>query len=398
MARTYTPKLPRVLPRKKRVAVIGAGMTDFRSINPHTTRELVYEATRRAFDSCGLTPADVDAVVGASAPDAFDGIHMKGWNPVDAMGACGKPYIREFVGGGTGVGCVVTGWYYVASGLYDMVQVSAWEKMSPPVPHAQKLFQTIFEPILEWPLGPNLVWIFALEMNRYMHTHNLKKETIALSAVKNKRNALDHPHSQLGMKITVEDVLNSPVLAWPVQRLDISPSTDGAVTLILASEDVAKKFTDTPVWIDGVGMCIDSQYWMNRDLAFPYYVYLAAQQAYKMAGISNPLKDLDVLEPYDPFDYKELHHLDGLLGKQGLAPKLLEEGELERDGKHPSCPSGGLQGVGNPIAAAGTMKVAELYWQLSNQAGKRQVDNAKVGVAQAWGDLMQVATVVVMRS
>lgn len=168
--------------------------------------------------------------------------------------------------------------------------------------------------------------------------------------------------------------------------------------VLLASEDVAKRITDTPVWIDGVGMCIDSQYWMNRDLAFPYYVYLAAQQAYRMAGISNPLKDINVWEPYDPFDYKELHHLDGLMGRKGFAPKLLAEGQLARDGGYPSCPSGGLQGVGNPIAAAGTMKVCELYWQLSNQAGKRQIDNAKTGIAQAWGDLMQVATVVVCRT
>ncbi|MFX1255204.1 MAG: thiolase domain-containing protein [Promethearchaeota archaeon] len=391
-------RFPKQFSKKKRVAIVGAGMTDFRSILPHTTRELCFEASKRALDSCGLTPKDLSAVIGASAPDAFDGIHMKGWNPVDAMGAVDKPYAREFVGGGTGVGCIVNGWYYVASGLYDIVLVVAFEKMAPPVPHAQKLFLTIFEPILEWPLGPNLVWIFAQEMNRYMTTWGVKKETIALSAVKNKGNARDHPHAQLPMKITVEDVLNSPLLVWPVNRLDISPSSDGAAAIVLASEDVAKKITDSPVWIDGVGMCIDSQYWTNRDLAFPYYVYNASQQAYRMAGMNDPMKDIDVWEPYDPFDYKELHHLDGLMGKKGYSPKLLEEGQLARDGDYPSCPSGGLQGVGNPIAAAGTMKVCELYWQLTNQAGKRQIDNAKTGIAQAWGDLMQVATVVVCRT
>lgn len=383
--------------KKRRVAIVGAGMTDFRSMLPHTTREMVYEATKKALDSCGLSINDINAVVGTSAPDAFDGIHMKGWNPVDSAGATGKPYVREFIGGGSGVGATITGWYYVASGLYDVVLVVGWEKMSPPTPHAQKLFMTIYEPVLEWPIGPNLIWIFSLEMRRYMNIFNVSHETIAKSAVKNKKNALDHPHAQLGMKITVEDVLNSPPLVEPVHRLDISPASDGAVAIVLANDDEAKKITDTPVWIDGVGMCLDSQYWTNRDLAFPYYVYLAAQQAYKMANISDPLKDIDVFEPYDPFDYKELHHLDALLGKKGFSPKLLDEGELERDGKYPSCPSGGLQGVGNPIAAAGLMKVAELYWQISNQAGKRQVRNANVGVAQAWGDLMQVGAVVVCR-
>ena len=274
----------------------------------------------------------------------------------------------------------------------------AWEKTSHPYPHAQKLFQSIFDPVLEQPLGPNLIWIFALEMRRYMEMHNLEKELIARVAVKNKANALDHHYAQLGAKITVDDVLNSPVLVWPVNRLDISPTSDGAVALMLASDEEARKITDTPVWIDGVGACLDSQFWTNRDLAYPYYVYLAAQQAYKKAGITNPLKQIDVFEPYDPFTYKELHHLDGLLGKPGLAPKLLEEGMLERDGDYPTCPSGGLLGVGNPIAAAGLLKIAELYWQLSGRAGKRQVPNAYVGVAQAWGDLMQVGQVVVCRA
>ncbi len=382
----------------RRVAIVGAGMTDFRSMLPHSSPEMIREAVKRCLDDVGsLSIRYVDGVLGASAPDAFDGYHDKVSIVNEAAGAIGKPITRIFVGGGSGVAAAVAGWYHVASGLFDTLLVIAWEKMSPPYPHAQKLFQTIFEPVTEQPLGPNLIWIFALEMMRYMEAHNLSKELIAEVAVKNKANALDHPHAQLGAKITVDDVLNSEVMVWPVNRLDISPTSDGAVAILLASEDAARTLTDTPVWIDGVATCLDSQYWTNRDLAFPYYVYLAAQQAYRMAGITNPLKEVDVWEPYDPFTYKELHHLDGLLGKPGLSPKLLKEGQLHRDGDHPASPSGGLLGVGNPISAAGLMKVAELYWQLSERAGKRQVPNAYVGVAQAWGDLMQVGTVVVCR-
>ncbi len=382
---------------RRRVAIVGAGMTYFRSMSPMTSEEMVFEAVRKCLDDAGVDVNDVDAVVGGSAPDAFDGYHHKGLVAVEPAGAFAKPFSRVFVGGGTGVGAAIAGWWHVASGLFDKVLVVAWEKMSHPYPHAQPLFRTIFEPIIEQPLGPNLIWIFALEMRRYMEIHRLDKELIARVAVKNKANALDHPYAQLGAKITVDDVLKSPVLVWPVNRLDISPTSDGAVALLFASEHEAKKITDTPVWLDGVGACLDSQYWTNRDLGYPYYVYLAAQQAYKMAGITNPLKEIDVFEPYDPFTYKELHHLDALLGKPGLAPQLLKEGQLERDGDHPTSPSGGLLGVGNPIAAAGLMKVAELYWQLSGRAGKRQVPNAYVGVAQAWGDLMQVGQVVVCR-
>ncbi|MEK6851111.1 MAG: thiolase domain-containing protein, partial [Candidatus Thermoplasmatota archaeon] len=105
-------------------------------------------------------------------------------------------------------------------------------------------------------------------------------------------------------------------------------------------------------------------------------------------------------EPYDPFDYKELHHMEGLLlCKKGEAPKLTREGVTQRDGDLPTCPSGGLLGVGNPIAATMGIKVGELYWQLSGQAGKRQIPHEiHTGVTNAWGDLMQFSSVVVMRA
>jgi uncharacterized OB-fold protein len=193
-------------------------------------------------------------------------------------------------------------------------------------------------------------------------------------------------------------VLASETLAWPVQRLDVSPISDGAVALIVASEDAVKRMGANPVWIEGVGWNLDTAYWTNRDLVFPEYVANAARMAYDMAGVTEPRKQIHVAEPYDPFDYKELHHLEGLLlFDKGKAPEAARDGVLNRDGDLPSCPSGGLLGVGNPIAAAGLMKIAELYWQLSGAAGARQVPGSpERGVAQAWGDLMQVGTVVVM--
>lgn len=384
---------------KRKVAVVGAGMTKFVRRAMETGKELAYEASKMSLDSCGLSLKDMECVVLGSAPDAFDGVHLKGEYLSDGAGGWRKPYMRCYVGGGTGVFAVIQGWYHVASGLFDTCLVVCEEKMSSCQPHPQHAFLTIFDHTTERPLKPNLVWIFAFEMNRYMHVHNVSKEKIALVSVKNKRNALDHPCAQLAQKITVEDVLKSEVLAWPVQRLDISPTSDGAAAIVLASEDVAKKITDTPVWIDGVGWNLDTAYWTNRDLYYPKYVEYAARMAYKMAGITNPRKEIDLAEPYDPFDYKELHHMEGLLlCEKGEAPKLTEEGVTERDGDLPICPSGGLLGVGNPIAAAGLMKVCEIFWQLRKEAGKRQVSgDPTTGLAQAWGDLMQIGTVVVMR-
>ncbi|HVM11789.1 MAG TPA: thiolase domain-containing protein [Actinomycetota bacterium] len=383
----------------QRVAVVGAGMTKFVRRAQETGKELAWQAAKAALESAEMTLDDIDCVAMGSAPDAFDGVHMKGEYLADGAGAWGKPYFRTFVGGGTGVFVTIHGWYQVASGMFDTCLVVAEEKMSSVQPHAQGAFITIFDNILERPLGPNLLWIFALEMNRYMTVHGLEKKDIAAVSVKNKRNAADHPAALLGdPNITVDDVLKSETLAWPVQRLDVSPVSDGAVAIVLAAEHKAKRLTNRPVWIDGVGWHLDTAYWTNRDLYYPRYVEYAARQAYDMAGIREPRKEIHIAEAYDPFDYKELHHLEGLmLFDKGKAPEAMKDGVLNRDGDLPSTPSGGLLGVGNPIAAAGLMKIAELYWQLSGQAGKRQVPgDPRKGVAQAWGDLMQVGTVVVM--
>lgn len=383
----------------RKVAIVGVGITKFMRRALETGKELSYEATKMALDSCGLRLKDIDCVTLGTAPDAFDGVHMKGEYLSDGAGAWRKPYVRNYVGGGTGVFAPIHGWFHVASGMFDTCLVVCEEKMSSCYPHPQGAFLTIFDHTTEQPLYPTLIWIFALEMNRYMHTYGLTKKDIALVSVKNKKNALDHPAAQVAEEITVDDVLNSEMLAWPVNRLDISPASDGAAALILASEDVAKRITDKPVWLSGVGFNLDTAYWATKDLAYPRYVEKAARMAYDMAGIKEPHKEINIAEPYDPFDYKELHHMEGLmLCPRGKAAELTASGATQRTGNLPICPSGGALGVGNPIAATGLMKIIEIFWQLRGEAGKRQVPgDPRVGLAQAWGDLMQVGTVVVMK-
>ena len=379
---------------------MGAGLTLFRSRMLETPQELAWLAAKQALDEAGLTLKDIDCVVIGSAPDAFDGVHMKGEYLAEGAGGIHKPVIRVFVGGATGVFVPIAAWWHVASGLCKKVLAVAEEKMSHAAkPHTQYVFRYIWDPIVEKPLNPNLIWIFAMEMHRYMYKCGVKKEDIALVSVKNKRNACGHPSAQLCMpNITVDDVLKSEVLVWPVQLLDISPTSDGAAAVVLASEEEARRITDTPVWIKGIGWTLDTTHWTNRDLAYPEYVRRAAEMAYRMAGIDNPRKQIDVAEPYDPFDYKELHHMEGLgLARKCEAPILTREGATQRDGDLPINPSGGLLGVGNPIAAAGLMKVAEIFWQVRGEAGARQVKKpVYTGLAQAWGDLMQAGTVIVM--
>ena len=383
----------------KRVAIVGAGITKFVRRAQETPPELSWAAAKAALDSAGMTLDEIDCVIHGTAPDAFDGVHFNGEYLSAGSGAWGKPYTRCYVGGGTGVFAPIHAWMHLASGKFRTALVVCEEKMSSCQPHPQGAFLTIFDHTTERPLGPNLLWIFALEQQRYMSVHGVKNEEIALVSVKNKHNALDHPSAQLGAELTVEQVLDSEIMAHPVHRLMVSPTSDGAAACVMAVEDVAKSVTDKPAWVEGVGWALDTAFWTNRDLYYPRYVEKAAWMAYKMAGIEKPAEEIDFAEPYDPFAYKELHHLEGLqLAPKGKAPKLLAEGHFNRDGKLPSVPSGGLLGVGNPIAAAGMMKICELFWQVRGEAGARQVKggNPRRGVAQAWGDLMQVGTVIVV--
>ncbi|HZA24779.1 MAG TPA: thiolase domain-containing protein [Dehalococcoidia bacterium] len=390
------------MPYQNKVAVIGAGLTRFMRRALETPKELAFEAAKTALEDAGLTIDDIDCVVSVTAPEAFDGVHMKGEYLADGAGAFGKPYLRSYVGGGSGVFSLVTGWYHIASGHFDTCLVVAEEKMSTAMPHPQGAFNAIYDQFTERPLGVNLLWIFALEMNRYMQTYGVPMETFARVAQKNKRNGLDHPSSQPGIagEFTIEQIMASEVMVWPVQRLMVSPISDGAGAMVLASERFARRLSKSPVWIEGVGWDLDTSYWTNRDLYYPRYVEKAARMAYEMAGITDPRRDIHVVEPYDPFAYNELHHLEGLLlADQGQAPRLVEQGFWDRDTETgiPASPSGGLLGVGNPISAAGLMKLAEIYWQLQGEAGLRQVKReVRRGLAQGWGDLMQVGTVVIM--
>ncbi|MEE4241647.1 MAG: thiolase domain-containing protein [Desulfopila sp.] len=382
-----------------RVAVIGVGMTKFMRRAQEAPGELAAQAVNMALQDAGLDIDDIDAVTLGTAPDAFDGIHMKGEHLIAGAGGANKPYMRHFIGGATGVMSPIHGWMHVASGKYNTCMVVAEEKMSPCSPHPAGAFITIFDRVTEQPLELTLIHIFALEMARFMHVYGYSERDLAEVSAMIKRNALNHPASQVAVDMSAEDVLNSPLLSWPVKRFDISPTSDAAVAIILANERIARTLKKAPVFIEGVGFRLETAYWCTRDLCYPDYVAMAARDAYQMAGITDPARDIDFFEPYDPFDYKALHHLNALLlDKTGRTVKnLFESGNLGPEGSHPICPSGGALGVGNPIAATGLMKIAELYFQLSGQAGKRQIQRAlRRGVAQAWGDLMQAGTVVVM--
>ena len=174
-----------------------------------------------------------------------------------------------------------------------------------------------------------------------MHRTGTTPEQMALVSVKNHGNALKNPLAQLPMKITVNDVLKSEMIADPLHKLDCSPVSDGCAAVIIAHESVATKFKQKPVWIKGVSFCADSFFFGDRDLSRARSLTEAAKKAYAMAGIKDPKKEIDVAEVYDAFTYQELMWLEEMgLADDATAGKLLEKGEYNMDGRLPVNASG----------------------------------------------------------
>jgi len=385
------------MPRK--VAIVGVGMQKFEFRKNETVEEMIFDVTRNALENSRLSRESIDAVVFGSAVDAFCGIHNSDKVAIDASGGLLKPTMRNSTSGSTAISTPILGYTHVASGLYDLVLVVCFEKMSENA-SAQAVFNTVYDEAFVRPIGLNVPIQCALEAREYLHRYGLTERQMAKVSVKNRGNAISNPYAQLPMKLTVNDVLASPCLSWPVKLLDTAPVTDGARAIILASEDVARELDDDPIWVKGVGRGADSVWFMGRNnmaLGRLDYAYLAARQAYDMAGIRNPATEIDYAEVYDPFTYKEMQHCEAMgLCPEGGAGRMIDEGISLKEGSLPVNASGGLQGEGNPIGA-GMSRLCWCYLQVKGKAGACQVPKeVNTAVANGWGGMYQYNAVMVI--
>lgn len=383
----------------RKVGVLSVGMHKFESRRAETLEGMVYEVAHEALTNANLTMDDIDGVVIGAAVDAFCGCDSPDLQALPAFGLAGKPTFRVSTSGSTAITTPILGYHWVASGKADVVLVIAVDQMSP-CRSPQAVFNTAYDELYVRPVGINVPIQCGWEARRFLDRYGHTEEQMAKVSVKNHRNALNNPYAQVAMDISVEDVMNSPVLSWPIKRLDISPTSDGARAIVLAREEIVRSQSDAPIMVRGVGQAADSVWFMgrkNNDLARLDYAYYAAKQAYDMAGISDPSREVDVAEPYDPLSYKEMQHCEALgLCEEGQSGRMLDEGVFERDGRLPVNPSGGLLGEGNPIAA-GMSRLCWLYLELSGQAGGCQVPNdPRIGVTCGWGGMFQYSAVMVL--
>ena len=360
-----------------KVAIIGTAQTRYQKNNPASRAEMAFEVTCKALEDAGLTIKDIDNTV-TLCNDYWDGRTISCIALTEATGS-DKVHTTNIAGDGA-YGALM-GMMRILSGHFKIALVVAESKGSEAIPGI--ITNAMFDPIYERMLGSDAVSSAALQARRYMSKKGATAEQFAMVSVKNHKNAKNNPYAHLPMDITIEDVMNSKVLADPIKLYDSSPVSDGACALILADESVAIEKCKKPVWIKGVGASTDFYQLGDRDLAESESLTSAAKKAYAMAGISDPCKEIDVAEVYDAFSYMELMWMEGLrLAAPGQAGSAVEKGLTQMNGTLPINPSGGVLSS-HAIQVAGLARIAEATLQVRGEAGARQVD--RVGTALAHG-------------
>jgi len=340
----------------------------------------MFEAATRAYADAGLDPrGEIDSFLTCSE-DLAEGTSIFDEYVPDQIGGAERPVYT--VSGDTIQG-LATAYMQIASGLVDVVAVEAHSKASnvetPGALHAFAL-----DPVFVRPLGFNAHALAGLEASLYLSSSGNTREQCAHVAAKNRRNALANPVAAHAAAVNPEDVLASPPAFEPLSDLDVSAPADGALVIVLAAEERAKKLKRQPVWVRGIGWATVSGL-KAADGASAAYARSAAEMAYRLAGIRDPRKEIEFAEVDDTYSYKELQHLEalGLFGP-GRAGPAAAEGATALGGDLPVNVSGGSLGVGQLFEASGGQKVIELVAQLRGEAGPRQLKKAKTGIAQSW--------------
>jgi len=360
-----------------RVGIVGVCQTKYEPRKIFDSYpEMVFEVSSKVLEENGLTIGDMDQIV-SNSQDFWDGRTISNRTVSEACGSTLKAESKVAMDGTFAV-------FYAAlrllSGCYDSCLLVSHCKMSEGSPHL--INNAMFDPLYQRILGFDELSTCALQAKRYMYKYGITAEQCAQVAVKNLRNGKRNPYAHRGMDVTVEQVMSSRMLANPIKELDAYPVTDGACALILATEEKAKKWARTPVWISGIASRLDSFYLGDRDLAEVVSLELAARKAYRMAGITNPREEIDLVELSDYYSYQELLWLEGMgFCQRGGGGKMIEQEMTAMGGDLPVNPSGGILS-GNPVTVAGAVRVAEAALQLMGQAGQRQVEGAKRALAQ----------------
>jgi acetyl-CoA C-acetyltransferase len=385
------------------VAAIGTGQTEFKRHHADKTYvELAQSAAMAALENADLHPDEIDAVVFSMAPTQFAGVNDIDRWAIEHVWGAGKPFMRVHTGGATGGSAFHAGYFHVASGQYRTVLVVGADRVAE-TPDAQHVLNLIWDKFYEQDFALNTVTMTALAAQRYMHRYGVTEEQFARVVVRSRSNAIGNPYAHLKGDLSVADVMASPRIAYPFKRHDICPRSSGAAAVVLANLEVASRKCTRPAFINGVGAITHSVFmgdrlgfWSDTEFADHDGCILAARHAYRQAGITDPVREIDVAEVYDPFSSFQFPQLEslGFCGR-GCAAEISDRGGWDMDGMVAVNPSGGTLCT-NPIGVTGLVRHIDAVLQIMGSAGRNQVPRASNAVATAIGGSTQFFTVSVL--
>ncbi|MEB3851279.1 MAG: thiolase domain-containing protein [Desulfurococcales archaeon] len=359
----------------RRVAIVGTGHSKFGVRNDVNLAELAYESIRQAISEAGVEPGEIDFAVFSN---------VGGWSsePLPAVvaleyaGLTGVGTMRVEAACASGSAAIKAGYDAIKSGEADVVLVVGFEKMNEsPTPTVVEFIGRAGNYFWEFQnFGLTFPGYYALYATAYMDRYGATEEDLCKVAVKNHYYASFNPKAQFPRKITLEQCMQSRYIAWPLKLFDCSPITDGSAAVVLASEEVARKLTDSPVWIEAIGVSSGTSNLSKRpDFTYLDAARVAARMAYKKAGIDpeNPVKSLDVAEVHDCFTIAEIMAYEDLgFAKPGEGYKLIREEQTYIGGVIPVNLSGGLKAKGHPLGATGVSMAVDLARQLLGRVEK----------------------------
>lgn len=369
----------------REVAVIGIGMTKWGELWEKSLRHIFVETALLALDDSGVGHID-SMYVGSMSPGLFVGQEHLASLVADYMGQTPVPVARVESACASGGLALRQGYIEVGSGMSDIVLVSGVEKMTDVNGNeATYALGTAADQEYEGFHGITFPGLYALVACAHMEKYGTTRKQLAMVAVKNHHNGSMNPLAQYPFEITVDSVLNSVLVADPLRVLDCSPITDGAAAVVLSTVDIAKKLKKPVVKIIGSGQATDTIALSSRkDLTWLESTFQAAQKAYAMAG-KKP-EDIDLVEVHDCFTIAEICVTEALgFVEKGKGGEAVEHGLTSLEGKIPVNPSGGLKAKGHPVGATGVAQAVEVVKQLREEAGKRQVKKARIGMTQNMG-------------
>lgn len=393
----------------RKVAIIGAATTKFKDRWPDKTYfELAYDVTKAVMADADIDKDKIDSCVYGIYNDFFARQYQPDCFVHDYIGMAPRAALRVNTGGATGGSAIRVGMAEVASGMADVCLVLGVEKcndcfdyeVGTTTPEVLKAINYTADLTYEFPTGRTAASVFALAVIAHQEKYGglPTREQMAKVSVKNHRNAMKNPAAQSPKLLTVEEVLSSRMISYPFGFYDNCLYTEGAAAVILASEDVARKLSPRPVWITGVGAALDWAFLGNRPNIYEFHSSrIAAEKAYRMAGITNPRQEIDLAELHDAFTGTEIMaYEDCYFCEPGQGGRLVDEEVVEPWGDLPVNLSGGLIGCGHAVGATGIMQTVEVVVQLRGEAGERQAKEARRGLVQSIGGIANAWTVVLI--